>query len=275
MIYCAGELTLVEYGKNEILGTCRTEHMRSAVLSVRINERPPARNERTNDGRGESKDGKKGGPGESADWNNKKGKRGELVGIGWNWLELAELTEWYLGYLSPYQLSHTSPLLSWFCCNSGVFVGCVDGPCVGFVDGSGDRGNLARFQNRLVGVERARKLVAVSRQASSIAFVQHSQTRTHDVVVVLQLCPMGARQRRGGGTGKSIVGTGFVLREGCGRLNVWTFDFLWLGSFHMSAIDAMRIFDLVSFSTVLPVSTIAAMCTVVYRCVRLCTDVYG
>ena len=140
----------------------------------------------------------------------------ELVGIGWNWLELAELaelTEWYLGYLSPYQLSHTSPLLSWFFCNSGVFVGCVDGPCVGFVDGSGDRGNLARFQNRLVGVERARKLVAVSRQASSIAFVQHSQTRTHDVVVVLQLCPMGARQRRGGGTGKSIVGTGFVLEK--------------------------------------------------------------
>ena len=42
----------------------------------------------------------------------------------------------------------------------------------------------------------------------------------------------------------------------------------------MSAIDAMCIFDLVSFSTVLPVSTIAAMCTVVYRCVRLCTDVY-
>ena len=220
MIYCAGELTLVEYGKNEILGTCRTEHMRSAVLSVRINERPPARNERTNDGRGESKDGKKGGPGESADWNNKKGKRGELVGIGWNWLELAELTEWYLGYLSPYQLSHTSPLLSWFCCNSGVFVGCVDGPCVGFVDGSGDRGNLARFQDRLVGVERARKLVAVSRQASSIAFVQHSQTRTHDVVVVLQLCPMGARQRRGGGTGKSIVGTGFVLEK---NVDVWTF----------------------------------------------------
>ena len=144
----------------------------------------------------------------------------ELVGIGWNWLELAELTEWYLGYLSPYQLSHTSPLLSWFCCNSGVFVGCVDGPCVGFVDGSGDRGNLARFQDRLVGVERARKLVAVSRQASSIAFVQHSQTRTHDVVVVLQLCPMGARQRRGGGTGKSIVGTGFVLEK---NVDVWTF----------------------------------------------------
>ena len=162
---------------------------------------------------------KKEGPGSRRTGTTKKVKGVnwlELVGIGWNWLELAELaelTEWYLGYLSPYQLSHTSPLLSWFCCNSGVFVGCVDGPCVGFVDGSGDRGNLARFQNRLVGVERARKLVAVSRQASSIAFVQHSQTRTHDVVVVLQLCPMGARQRRGGGTGKSIVGTGFVLEK--------------------------------------------------------------
>ena len=65
MVYCAGELTLVEYGKNEILGTCRTEHMRSAVLSVRINERPPSRTE--------SKSGeRKGGPGDPSEWNNKK-----------------------------------------------------------------------------------------------------------------------------------------------------------------------------------------------------------
>ena len=92
MIYCAGELTLVEYGKNEILGTCRTEHMRSAVISVRINERPPARNE--------SKDGRKGGPGESADWNNKKGK-----GLKWrNWRK-------GIGYFNVSTPSH----LSFFC----------------------------------------------------------------------------------------------------------------------------------------------------------------
>lgn len=28
MIFNAGELTLVEYGNNEPLGTCRTEHMK-------------------------------------------------------------------------------------------------------------------------------------------------------------------------------------------------------------------------------------------------------
>ena len=136
--------------------------------------------------------------------------------------EMAELAE---RYWVLQRINSLTPLLflSWFFCNSGVFVGCVDGPCVGFVDGSGDRGDLARFQDRLVGVERARKLVAVSGQASSIAFVQHSQTRTHDVVVVLQLCPMGARQRRGSGTGKSIVGTLCVLGA---NVDVLTFDFL-------------------------------------------------
>ena len=41
MIYSSGELSLVEYGKNEILANCTTEHMRSTLVSVRINERPP------------------------------------------------------------------------------------------------------------------------------------------------------------------------------------------------------------------------------------------
>lgn len=43
MAYNTGELTLVEYGKNEILGSCRTEHMSPHLISVRINERPPKR----------------------------------------------------------------------------------------------------------------------------------------------------------------------------------------------------------------------------------------
>ena len=41
MIYNAGELTLVEYGSNEPLGSCRTEYMSLHLISVRINERPP------------------------------------------------------------------------------------------------------------------------------------------------------------------------------------------------------------------------------------------
>eukprot|EP01028_Stygiella_incarcerata_P009695 TRINITY_DN4643_c0_g1_i1.p1 TRINITY_DN4643_c0_g1~~TRINITY_DN4643_c0_g1_i1.p1 ORF type:complete len:1792 (-),score=469.38 TRINITY_DN4643_c0_g1_i1:1897-7272(-) len=36
MIYNAGELTLVEYGRNEILGSCRTEHVNSHQVSVCI-----------------------------------------------------------------------------------------------------------------------------------------------------------------------------------------------------------------------------------------------
>lgn len=36
MIFNAGELSLVEYGRNEILGSCRTEHMNSHYISVRI-----------------------------------------------------------------------------------------------------------------------------------------------------------------------------------------------------------------------------------------------
>ncbi|KAM9155379.1 intraflagellar transport protein 172 homolog isoform 2-T2 [Pangshura tecta] len=39
MIFNAGELTLVEYGSNEILGSVRTEFMNPHLISVRINER--------------------------------------------------------------------------------------------------------------------------------------------------------------------------------------------------------------------------------------------
>ncbi len=37
LVYNAGELSLVEYGQNDILGTCRTEHMSPYLISVRIN----------------------------------------------------------------------------------------------------------------------------------------------------------------------------------------------------------------------------------------------
>jgi len=39
MVFNAGELSLIEYGINEILGSCRTEYMNPHLLSVRINER--------------------------------------------------------------------------------------------------------------------------------------------------------------------------------------------------------------------------------------------
>ncbi|KAI8848693.1 hypothetical protein BC829DRAFT_443633 [Chytridium lagenaria] len=39
MVFNAGELSLVEYGVNEILGSCRTEHMNPHLISVRLNER--------------------------------------------------------------------------------------------------------------------------------------------------------------------------------------------------------------------------------------------
>ncbi|KAM8953335.1 intraflagellar transport protein 172 homolog [Pelodytes ibericus] len=39
MIFNAGELSLVEYGSNEILGTVRTEFMNPHLMSVRLNER--------------------------------------------------------------------------------------------------------------------------------------------------------------------------------------------------------------------------------------------
>lgn len=38
LIYNAGELSLVEYGRNEVLGTCRTEYMSPFLISVRLNE---------------------------------------------------------------------------------------------------------------------------------------------------------------------------------------------------------------------------------------------
>ncbi|KAI8903741.1 hypothetical protein EDD86DRAFT_195465 [Gorgonomyces haynaldii] len=39
MVFNVGELSLVEYGVNEILGSCRTEHMNPHLISVRLNER--------------------------------------------------------------------------------------------------------------------------------------------------------------------------------------------------------------------------------------------
>lgn len=35
-MYNAGELSLIEYGQNQVLGTCRTEHMSPYLISVRI-----------------------------------------------------------------------------------------------------------------------------------------------------------------------------------------------------------------------------------------------
>ena len=37
LVYNAGELSLIEYGQNDILGTCRTEHMSPYLISVRLN----------------------------------------------------------------------------------------------------------------------------------------------------------------------------------------------------------------------------------------------
>lgn len=39
LIFSAGELIIVEYGKNEVLGSVRTESMNPHVVSVRLNER--------------------------------------------------------------------------------------------------------------------------------------------------------------------------------------------------------------------------------------------
>ncbi|KAJ1542591.1 hypothetical protein HK096_009222, partial [Nowakowskiella sp. JEL0078] len=39
MIFNAGEMTLVEYGVNEVLGSVRTEHTNPHLISVRLNER--------------------------------------------------------------------------------------------------------------------------------------------------------------------------------------------------------------------------------------------
>jgi intraflagellar transport protein 172 len=44
MVFNSGELTLVEYGRNEILGSLRTEHTSSHLISVRLSEgRDPSR----------------------------------------------------------------------------------------------------------------------------------------------------------------------------------------------------------------------------------------
>ncbi|KAH0950735.1 hypothetical protein HN011_002331 [Eciton burchellii] len=40
LIFCSGELTIVEYGQNEVLGSVRTEAVNPHVISVRVNERP-------------------------------------------------------------------------------------------------------------------------------------------------------------------------------------------------------------------------------------------
>lgn len=42
IIYYAGEISLVEYGVNELLGSIRTSNINSHVLSLRVNERAPA-----------------------------------------------------------------------------------------------------------------------------------------------------------------------------------------------------------------------------------------
>lgn len=42
LIFCSGELTIVEYGQNEVLGSVRTEAVNPHVVSVRVNERPSA-----------------------------------------------------------------------------------------------------------------------------------------------------------------------------------------------------------------------------------------
>ena len=37
MVFNEGELTLIEYGNNEPLGNCRTMHMKSSLISCRLN----------------------------------------------------------------------------------------------------------------------------------------------------------------------------------------------------------------------------------------------
>jgi intraflagellar transport protein 172 len=41
LVFSAGELTVVEYGSNEVLGAVRTDHTSGYLLSIRLNERPP------------------------------------------------------------------------------------------------------------------------------------------------------------------------------------------------------------------------------------------
>lgn len=37
MVFNAGELSIVEYGNNDIIGTCRTEHLHPNMISARLN----------------------------------------------------------------------------------------------------------------------------------------------------------------------------------------------------------------------------------------------
>lgn len=46
MIFNAGELTLVEYGESEILGSVRTEFMNPHLISIRLNERKQVDNKK-------------------------------------------------------------------------------------------------------------------------------------------------------------------------------------------------------------------------------------
>jgi intraflagellar transport protein 172 len=36
MVFNAGELNVIEYGNNEPIGTCRTEHMKNSLISAKI-----------------------------------------------------------------------------------------------------------------------------------------------------------------------------------------------------------------------------------------------
>jgi intraflagellar transport protein 172 len=38
MVFNAGELTIIEYGNNEPIGTCRTENMGPNMISARLSE---------------------------------------------------------------------------------------------------------------------------------------------------------------------------------------------------------------------------------------------
>jgi intraflagellar transport protein 172 len=43
LVFYAGELSIVEYGQNEVLSSVRTDYISGHLLSVRINEKPPRR----------------------------------------------------------------------------------------------------------------------------------------------------------------------------------------------------------------------------------------
>jgi intraflagellar transport protein 172 len=41
MVFSGGELTLIEYGSNQPLGNCRTEYMKTNLISARLNNSGP------------------------------------------------------------------------------------------------------------------------------------------------------------------------------------------------------------------------------------------